>query len=94
MALSGDQVQNKLCKNQPHHQRGGKMIYKDFDDFLMNVFTEETNLLDDDIPDGFEDWIVEQDVESIMRLAELYGKQKFIEGKKSIYSKRRKYEGS
>jgi len=70
------------------------MIYKDFDDFLMNVFTEETNLLDDDIPDGFEDWIVEQDVESIMRLAELYGKQRFIEGKKSIYSKRRKYEGS
>jgi len=56
------------------------MIYKDFDDFLMSVFTEETNLLDDDIPDGFEDWIVEQDKEEIMRLADIYGMEKNREG--------------
>ena len=56
------------------------MIYKDFDDFLMSVFTEETNLLDDDIPDGFEDWIVEQDKEEIMRLANIYGMERNREG--------------
>jgi len=56
------------------------MIYKDFEDYLMNRFSQETNLLDDDQPDGFESWLADLDIEELIILANIYGMEKNKEG--------------
>lgn len=41
-------------------------------------------LLDDDIPDHFDNWLGTLDVENLMGWAELYGRSQFIAGKSEI----------
>lgn len=40
-----------------------------FEDFLMVRCMEQTHALDDDLPDVYEAWIVEQDIEGIIKWA-------------------------
>jgi hypothetical protein len=40
-----------------------------FEDFLMVKCMEQTHALDDDLPDVYEAWIVEQDVSDIIKWA-------------------------
>ena len=56
-----------------------------FEDFLQerhaNIFP---TLLDDDMPDHFDDWIGEQDGANMMDFAELYGKEQYLAGKEEM----------
>jgi hypothetical protein len=56
-----------------------------FEDWLMDYFGNEhpgyDYLLDDDIPDAFADWMSNIDSDTLIRLADLYGKEKYKEGK-------------
>ena len=56
------------------------MTYKSFEEYLMGYFMDSNITTDDLLPDMYEDWIVEQDVEDVIRLANLYGEHKVIEG--------------
>ena len=46
----------------------------------MGICLEDTHALDDDLPDTFEDWITEQDVDDIIAWANVYGENKVLEG--------------
>lgn len=50
-------------------------------DVHANVFE---SLLDDDIPDHFDNWIGELDWEDFINFGELYGKEKFNEGMRHV----------
>ena len=63
------------------------MKYKNFEEYLMMVCAEDTHALDDMLPDVYEDWIAEQDIEDVIDLANLYGTSKFIEGSKRAIKK-------
>ncbi len=43
-------------------------------------------ILDDDLPDHFSDWIGDNDADGLMEWAELYGKEQFIAGKEEVIS--------
>ena len=51
------------------------MKYKDFEDYLMSKFIEyNTQVLDDEIPDAFGEWLENQDVQEIINYADEYKK--------------------
>ena len=53
--------------------------YKDFEDFLQDKFIESNpTVLDDDIPDAFDDWLTELDVDDLIA----YGDQYYKTGRK------------
>lgn len=58
---------------------------KTFEEFLQDrhsaVFTQ---LLDDDIPDHFNNWMGEQDVDEIIEYADLYGRYRSLEGQQEL----------
>ena len=57
------------------------MKYRDFEQYLQFKFMEdEPQVLDDDIPDAYESWIVEQDIDDVIKWATEYGNEKFIAG--------------
>jgi len=62
------------------------MTYKNFYDFLMVKCIEDTHALDDMLPDVFESWICDADVEDIMEWGDEYGEQKRIEGAYKAYN--------
>jgi len=42
-----------------------------FEDFLQNIFIQENpTILDDDMPDGFSDWLTEQPADLLIAYAE------------------------
>lgn len=52
--------------------------YKDFEDFLQEKFIEgNPTVLDDDIPDAFNDWLADLDVDELIA----YGNQYFKTGR-------------
>ncbi len=56
-----------------------------FEEFLReahyNIYPE---VVDDDLPDHFECWLCDLDVEKTMEWAELYGKQQFLAGQDHV----------
>ena len=47
------------------------MTYKQtFDEYLMCKCIDDTHALDDDLPDAFEGWITEQDIEDVISWAQ------------------------
>ena len=57
------------------------MKYRDFEQYLQFKFLEdEPQVLDDDIPDAYESWIVEQDIDDVIKWADEYGNEKFMDG--------------
>lgn len=53
------------------------MEFKDFEDFLSHKFMEDQpQVLDDDLPDAFDNWVTELDVESIIKWADEYKEAK------------------
>ena len=48
------------------------MKYKDFEDYLMEKYIKQENPLDDQIPDGFNDWIQELDIDLLIAYGEQY----------------------
>lgn len=62
-----------------------KLMKRTFEQFMQDVHSDLfPNLLDDDIPDHFNDWIGEQDGSNIMDWAELYGREQYLAGKKEV----------
>ena len=57
---------------------------KDFERFLMGVHAEsirgtENDCLDDDMVDAFDDWVVELDIEVLIKYADIYAQMMNIE---------------
>lgn len=56
-----------------------------FEEFLMKIVMEAfPQYTDDDYSDLYDSWLAEQSVDEIIRLANLFGEQKSIEGKKKV----------
>lgn len=59
-----------------------KMKYKDFEDYLKTKHSEENpEVLDDMLPDDFERWLADLDIDSWIIMGNNYGKIKEEEGK-------------
>ncbi len=53
-----------------------------FEDYLNDRFVAmNPQVLDDDMPDAFETWLSELQIDFIMSFAEMYGAQQFLAGK-------------
>ena len=48
------------------------MNYKDFEDYLIEQYVIEENPLDDMIPDGFNDWLCDLDVDVLIEYGDKY----------------------
>lgn len=58
---------------------------KTFEEFLREAHTNIfESLLDDDMPDHFDNWLGELDGEDYINFGELYGSEKFNEGMQHI----------
>lgn len=58
-----------------------------FEDFLEEIcFELNPMVLDDDMPDFFDNWIGELEGEDYIKWGELYGKKQFLAGKESFLS--------
>lgn len=56
-----------------------------FEEYLAGIHTKlNPQILDDELPDSFNDWLGDLDGEDFMKWAELYGQQEYLAGKKSI----------
>lgn len=52
-----------------------------FEDFLQEIFMRDNPMiLDDNLPDAFDDWMGNLEVDECLRLAELYGKEQYTAG--------------
>lgn len=51
-----------------------------FEDFLTNIFIQENpTILDDDMPDGFSDWIADQQADLLIAYAEKWHTVRMLE---------------
>lgn len=61
------------------------MDLQTFESWLMDYFCENnTCILDDDIPDGYADWISEIDQSDLIELADKYGRYLYQKGKEAF----------
>lgn len=57
------------------------MQKRTFEDFLQDLcFSINSHVLDDDMPDYFDNWLSNLDGEDYIRYADLYGQEQFIRG--------------
>ena len=75
-----------------------KIKHKDFEDFLMWEFhkDEGSGYLDDDLPDAFDEWLVElgaEDVDRLVSLANIYASIRVTNVVKELQEKLLKKEG-
>ena len=60
-------------------------MYKNFEDYLMEqCIKENPHILDDMLPDYYEQWKDEMDIEIIFLYADKYGIEKKLEGTKEM----------
>jgi len=58
---------------------------QNFEQYLMEYFVKvEPTVLDDDIPDSFSDWLENIDMDTIFEVADLFGREKVLEGKQEV----------
>jgi len=58
---------------------------QNFEQYLMEYFVKvEPTVLDDDIPDSFSDWLENVDMDTIFEVADLFGREKVLEGKQEV----------
>ena len=58
---------------------------QNFESYLMEYFTRvEPSILDDDIPDAFNDWLENVDMDTIFKVADYYGREQFVNGGKEV----------
>ncbi len=52
-----------------------------FEQFLERLcFDINTTVLDDDMPDFFDNWLANAEVEDMMRWGQMYGESQYVEG--------------
>ena len=58
---------------------------KTFEDYLRETcFAINPTILDDDMPDFFDDWLGELNGEEYMKWAELFGREMYLKGKEDM----------
>lgn len=55
-----------------------------FEEFLSDIFARNYTGTDDDMPDRFEHWIENLDVDELIKLADSYGEIMFTKGKVAL----------
>lgn len=61
------------------------MKYKNFEDYLQEKHMEANPMiLDDDLPDHFDEWLGNLDIETVIIMADAYGAQKHLEGVQEV----------
>lgn len=55
-----------------------------FEDFLKDWHMKDYHGTDDAAPDAFEHWLSEIETDDLMKLASLYGKEMYIQGKEDV----------
>ena len=51
-----------------------------FESYLQDKFSEQYTGLDDEMPDAFNEWLCDLDVDAWMMYGQLYGQQEFFRG--------------
>ena len=65
-----------------------KFIETTFEEFLQAIHIELfPQILDDDLPNHFDNWLSIESQESIIEYAELFGKKQYLTGKDEILNK-------
>lgn len=59
-------------------------ISQSFEEFLEEIFSNNYSGTDDDMPERFDTWISNLDIQDVIDYAALYGKQCYVDGKKEI----------
>ena len=54
--------------------------FKNFEDFLGDYHSKDYMGTDDDMPDAYEAWLGELEVDHLIKLADIYGQEKYMEG--------------
>lgn len=57
---------------------------KTFEEYLRDDVWEPEGILDDDMPDAFDDWMSYLDVQTVVDLADDYGKKMYQEGQNPL----------
>jgi len=57
-----------------------------FEDFLKELHATKYTGTDDDMPEAFDYWLGELDVETLLRCGHAYGMSQYVEGKKEALS--------
>ena len=63
------------------------MEKRTFEDFLQDIHTQvasQLGVLDDDMPDHFDAWISEKNVDEIIEWGNLYGREQFLAGQQMV----------
>jgi hypothetical protein len=69
----------ELVKNTLTKWLKMEKTYKDFEDFLIDFHADQYVGLDDEMPDDFNKFLEEMDIEDWLKLGTIYGQQKGIE---------------
>ena len=65
-----------------------KMKYKDFEDFLMDIFMQSNpSVLDDDLPDAFDCWLEQLSADEWLNYGDSYAIKKALEHIDNIQKK-------
>lgn len=65
------------------------MLKRTFEDFLREIHGQvcaQLGVLDDDMPDHYDEWITEKQVDDIIEWGTLYGREQFLAGQAKILS--------
>lgn len=68
--------------------RVGERNENKMEEFLKEIFAKDYSGTDDDMLDKFESWLERVDKETLLGLADTYGKVQFIRGEKEQIQKR------
>ena len=64
-----------------HSKTQTKMKKETFEQFLERLcFDINTTVLDDDMPDFFDNWLANVEMEDMMRWGQMYGESQYVEG--------------
>ena len=57
-----------------------------FEDYLKELHAESYSGTDDDMPEAFDAWLGELDVEALLRCGQIYGMSQHVKGMKEAMS--------
>lgn len=65
---------------------------KTFNDYLQEIHSKDYHGTDDAMPDAFEAWLIEQQVDDLIEYAESFGKSLLLEAKEKTEIKEKEIE--
>jgi hypothetical protein len=55
-----------------------------FEDLLKEFHANNYTGTDDDMPDHYENWVTEMDVDRLIEIADIFGKEMYLRGKSEV----------